>query len=394
MPGHLVMAAEPGQQGDADQAVGDFVSVGAVGSTEGMTWEVDDQQRLVLNIPADRKPRVVRIICSSGNSSPSLQRFGQYVSRAQAEAIGDLETLAHGGARLWPLGLETQGKLGDQNSAYALDTIPVPFNNPYGAWLRTSALAFFPDGRAVVTTYGGDVWIVSGLDRSLEHVTWSRFASGLYEPFGAQVINGMIYVTCRNGIVRLHDLNRDGEADFYETFYADTDVSRFFHSFNFDLQVDHHGHLYYTKPGEYTDYKQPGAVVDVSPDGSQGQVYCTGFRVPNGMGILPDDRLTVSDNQGDWMPASKINLVHRGGFYGYVQNLKGEAPTAMCGRRMAGKSIRPRSNHPLTSSSPSFGCRKSLTTRAVRSSGSMTNALAHCLVDCCTAASAKAGCTT
>ena len=164
---------------------------------------------------------------------------------------------------------------------------------------------------------------MSGLDRSLEHVTWSRFASGLYEPFGVQVINGLVYVTCRNGIVRLHDLNNDGEADYYETFYADTDVSTFFHSFNFDLQVDHQGHLYYVKPGEYTDYKLPGALIEITPDGSHSEVYCTGFRVPNGMGLLPDGRLTVSDNQGNWMPASKINLVRRGGFYGYVQNLKG-----------------------------------------------------------------------
>ncbi len=38
------------------------------------------------------------------------------------------------------------------------------------------------------------------------------------------------------------------------------------------------------------------------------------------MGILPDGRLTVSDNQGTWMPASKVSLVRPGGFYGYVQN--------------------------------------------------------------------------
>jgi hypothetical protein len=37
------------------------------------------------------------------------------------------------------------------------------------------------------------------------------------------------------------------------------------------------------------------------------------------MGALPDGRLTVSDNQGNWMPASKVSLVRPGGFYGYVQ---------------------------------------------------------------------------
>jgi hypothetical protein len=123
--------------------------------------------------------------------------------------------------------------------------------------------------------------------------------------------------------VRLHDLNGDGEADFYETFYADRDVSTFFHAFNFELQRDREGNLYYVKPGEYTDYNLPGAVIKVSPDGRRSDVYCTGFRVPNGMGLLPDGRLAVSDNQGNWMPASKINLVKPGGFYGYVQNLEG-----------------------------------------------------------------------
>jgi hypothetical protein len=318
--GHLVMAAGPGPAG---QTCGNFVSAGLQGSTEGLTWEVDPQKRLVLNIPPEDKARVVRVVCSSGNGAPGLKRFGQFLSQSAREAVVDPETLTHGGVRLWPLEIKSSGHLGAHSGAYALDTIPVPFDNPYGAWLRTSALAFFPDGRAVVTTYGGDVWIVSGLGPSLENATWSRFASGLYEPFGAQVVDGLICVTCRNGLVRLHDLNHDGEADFYETFYADTDVSTFFHSFNFDLQVDHRGHFYYVKAGEYTDYKLPGAVLEIMPDGSQAQVYCTGFRVPNGMGILPDDRLTVSDNQGDWMPASKINIVRRGGFYGYVQNLTG-----------------------------------------------------------------------
>jgi mono/diheme cytochrome c family protein len=312
----------------------DFIAAAVVGQTGGLTWQVDDQHRLVLDIPADNHARVVRVICFAGKEEADMNRFGQYVQHANLEQLIDPEALTHGAPRLWPATIEVAGKLGQPTNAYALDTIPVPFKNPYRAWPRTSALAFFPDGRAVVTTYGGDVWIVSGLDARLGHVTWSRFASGLYEPFGAQVIDGLIYVTCRNGIVRLHDLNGDGEADYYETFYADSDVSTFFHSFNFDLQVDHQGNLYYLKCGEYTDHKLPGALIEVSPDGKRSHVYCTGFRTPNGMGILPDDRLTVSDNQGNWMPASKISIVHPGGFYGYVQTLTGGRDWAPDGGRI------------------------------------------------------------
>ena len=42
------------------------------------------------------------------------------------------------------------------------------------------------------------------------------------------------------------------------------------------------------------------------------------------MGMMPDGRPTVSDNQGSWMPASKISLCNPGGFYGYVQTFRTE----------------------------------------------------------------------
>ena len=74
----------------------------------------------------------------------------------------------------------------------------------------------------------------------------------MYEPFGLQVIDGLVYVTCKDRLTRLHDLNDDGEADFYESFSADDDVSTFFHAFNFDLQRDTQGNLYYAKSGQYT----------------------------------------------------------------------------------------------------------------------------------------------
>ena len=316
---NLAMAAATPLSDSADT---EGIVAGVLGNCTGLTLQVEQNRRLVLNIPPDHHARVFQVAATAIHRNAELSWFGQYLSR-QPSAVGDPRQHTRGGARQWPMPVVVKGVLGQQSGAYVLDTIPVPFENPYHSWLRTSALAFFPDGRAVITTYGGDVWIVSGIDARLEHVTWSRLASGLFEPLGVQVIKGSVYVTCRNGIVRLHDLNGDGEADFYETFYADTDVSTFFHSFSFDLQVDHRGNLYFLKAGEYTNYKLPGALIEVSPDGRHAETYCTGFRVPNGLGILPNDQLTASDNQGDWMPASKINLVKRGGFYGYVQTQTG-----------------------------------------------------------------------
>ena len=54
----------------------------------------------------------------------------------------------------------------------------MPENNPWHAWMRTTALDFFSDGRAAVATMNGDVWIVSSIDADLQHVSWKRFATG------------------------------------------------------------------------------------------------------------------------------------------------------------------------------------------------------------------------
>jgi hypothetical protein len=132
----------------------------------------------------------------------------------------------------------------------------------------------------------------------------------LFEPLGVRVIDDLIYVTTRDGILRLHDLNDDGEADYYEDFYTDTDVSNGFHAYNFDLQTDSEGNIYFTKPGRYTDYSQPGALLKISPDGQDVDVLARGFRVPNGMGVDPEgDHIYVSGQEGQWVPASKITIV-------------------------------------------------------------------------------------
>ncbi|WP_146514795.1 DUF6797 domain-containing protein [Rubripirellula amarantea] len=307
------------------------------GDIDEVTLELDHQQRWVVKIPAGEVTREIDIIRFGGALLPTKELSLLENRPTSMIAGGDLR---------WPERFETIGYRGFQSGAYAVDTISIPESTPWNTWFRTSAIDFFPDGRMAVATVGGDVWIVSGVDDNLLNVRWKRYAGGMFEPFGIKVVDGLIYVTCRDRLVRLHDLNQDGEADFYESFSADTDVSTFFHAFNFDLQTDTEGNFYYAKSGQYTDYKLPGAIVKVSADGKTREVICTGLRTPNGLGILPDDRLTVSDNQGTWMPASKINLVKRGGFYGYIQNQGGGAWAPDGGRIDHRKVVPPKSFDP------------------------------------------------
>ena len=297
--------------------IGRFTAVLAKG---GPPPELDKKRGTILTIPASPKAQVIEVIRFSGQGEGELLSFASYLTHLRkSKKPTDLKAKTRGGPGRWPEILTTQGKTSSEKKPYVMDTLTLPKIPSGKTWLRTSALAFFPDGRMAVCTHGGDVWIVSGIDDSLADVQWKRFAAGMYEPFGLQVIGGKVYVTCKDRLVRLHDLNEDGEADFYESFSADEDVSTFFHAYNFDLQRDGKGNLYYAKSGQYTSYALPGSVIKVSPDGKKREVHCTGFRTPNGMGIMPDGRVTVSDNQGSWMPASKVSLCREGGFYGYVQ---------------------------------------------------------------------------
>lgn len=313
--GMLLAAGE-----DVDGKPGQFIAAAVTGESEGLTWQTDSRLRLVLNIPPSKKARRIDVLRFAGKGEPALQSFaGMARHRGGKVRARRLASLTKGGPSRWPEVLQTCGERGSENLAYTLDTLTLPKSNPWNSWFRTAALDFFEDGRMVLATHGGDVWVVSGIDEDLEELKWKRYASGLYEPFGVKVVKGQIYLTCKDRLVRLHDFNDDDEADFYESFSADTDVSFFFHAFNFDLHTDKQGNFFYAKSGQYTDHALPGAVIKVSPDGKKREVYCTGFRTPNGMGMMPDGRPTVSDNQGSWMPASKVSLTSPGGFYGYVQ---------------------------------------------------------------------------
>ncbi|TWT48000.1 Cytochrome c [Rubripirellula amarantea] len=297
------------------------------GDTKGIRWEVDKKERLMLRIPADQNVRDLDIVRTWIDSSEQASSSEKLKRQLQSHSTKPLSSspgkLLAGGPALWPEQVITVGTLGLEEGGYVLDTLTLPDATDSNTWFRTSALDFYSDGRMAICTYGGDVWVVSGIDTDLMDLRWKRFAAGLYEPLGLKIVDDYVYVTCKDRIVRLHDRDRNGEADFYESFSADTDVSVNFHAFNFDLQTDSEGNFYYAKSGHGADSDLPGVVFKISPDGKNREVYSTGFRTPNGMGVLPGDtstlaRIVNSDNQGQWTPASKINLLKPGGFYGWV----------------------------------------------------------------------------
>ena len=205
----------------------------------------------------------------------------------------------------------------------------MPYNNPLESRMRLGGFDFFADGTtAAVCTWDGDVWIVEGIDEDLEDITWKRFATGQHEPLGLKIVDDVIYTVADNQITRYHDLNDDGEADYYENFNNDWDLTSGFHAFCFDLHTDPQGNFYFAfgSPvrGGGRSFERMGrhhgSILKVSKDGSKLTRYATGLRAPNGMGVGPDGQVTSGDNEGTFVPRSPINWMTPGSFHGVVDS--------------------------------------------------------------------------
>jgi hypothetical protein len=146
----------------------------------------------------------------------------------------------------------------------------------------------------------------------------------LFQPLGLRVVADQIYVLGRDQITRLHDLNGDGEADFYENFNNDAKVTTNAHGYVTCLETDSEGNFYYLKCGDNTEHG--GTVLRVSKDGQTLDVFATGLRNPNGLGVSPTGVVTEADNQGEWVPASRLDVVTPGSFLGFQPMSKRNPP--------------------------------------------------------------------
>jgi hypothetical protein len=151
--------------------------------------------------------------------------------------------LTKGGPSQWPTWLESAGTLGAQ-MPFATDTILPPAKNPYGTLFFLTGMDFFKDGSAAVCTMTGEVWLVKGLDDKLKQVRWKRFATGLHHALGVKIIDDKLYVLGRDQITRLHDLNGDNEADYYECVHNGMTTSPGGHDFIVGLDADAQGRFY------------------------------------------------------------------------------------------------------------------------------------------------------
>lgn len=308
--GDLVLAIA---QGKAEiQGTSASVDGCGVSASEGAFSSIDGQLALTVKVSGSK---VFAVSYAQGSAQPAKP------------AASDLNALTKGGPIQWPETFKPQSTLGNDSTAYTVDRIGVPGGNKYEGRMRIAAVDFFSDGTtAAVSTWDGSVWIVKNIDSKLENVEWKLFADGLHEPMGLKIVDDKVYTVADDQITKFHDLNGDGEADFYECFNNDWDLTSGFHAFCFDLQTDKEGNFYFAfgapVRGGGRSFERlgrhHGSVLRVSKDGSKLERFATGFRAPNGIGVGPNGEVTSGDNEGTYVPRSPINWIKEGGFGGVV----------------------------------------------------------------------------
>ena len=305
----------------AAPAAGGIVVAGISQPIEDARWLTSDEGHLRLKIPAGNQPlkftlSVARVE-KADQVAPVVQQF------TANESAMDLAPLAKGGPPRWPGTLATEAVVGEDKGPFAVDVLTHPATNPWFCRVRLTGFDFLPGGnRAAVCSWDGNVWMVTGIDRPEEGLTWQRIASGMFQPLGVKYLGGKIYVTCRDQISILHDLNGDGEIDFYENFNNDHQVTEHFHEFAMGLQADAEGNFYYAKSARHAKtalVPHHGTLLKVSKDGLRTEILAKGFRAANGVCINPDGTFFVTDQEGHWTPKNRINWVPgKGGYYGNV----------------------------------------------------------------------------
>ena len=188
---------------------------------------------------------------------------------------------------------------------------------------RIGGIDFIDKDKMVICTWdaSGSVYILKNYNtEDPESIEVKQIAKGLAEPLGIKMVDGELYVLQKQELTKLIDTDGDEVIDEYQKVCDSWNVTSHYHEFAFGL-VYKEGSFYATLAtdlgSEFKEVKDRGKVVRISKDGSEVEVIAEGFRTPNGIAEGPDGALYVADNQGNWIPTSKIVRVEKGKFYGF-----------------------------------------------------------------------------
>lgn len=223
--------------------------------------------------------------------------------------------------------------------SYKVDTIEFPH---YVA-PEVGGLGFTNEGEIVVALRRYGILMAKPTDDP-KAFQWRVFAEDiLHNMCGLQVISkDEMIVSQMAELTRVKDTNGDGIADLYETISDDWGVSGNYHETNTIIPdrkggwyiaigtASHNGPNFYNTKGKFklngrrgrnfAAVQWKGWVLHIDKNGKTTP-FCSGFRANNGIGMSPDGKMFVTDNQGDWRGTSPVYHIEKGKFYGHPSSL-------------------------------------------------------------------------
>lgn len=240
-------------------------------------------------------------------------------------------------AGVLPLSVSSQALLPGVHPHFNITGLRPPGFNP-----RVSGMDFLPNGDLVVSTWDGfgtattrpgTVYIVKNVQTGdSTKVTYKTFATNMNEPLGVKVVSGEIYVIQKDSLVQLLDTNKDEVLDGVRKITGGWSRNPTDNS-NKDLQFMH-GLVFTPDPDNRliagmatrwnnggpaastgTNANHDGCIIGASLNRSTYDVIACGIRSPDGIVLGPEDGIFVTDNQGNYVPASKLLHIKQGRFF-------------------------------------------------------------------------------
>ncbi|HUR27429.1 MAG TPA: auracyanin family protein, partial [Planctomycetota bacterium] len=113
-------------------------------------------------------------------------------------------------ALLWQPQVAPVAAVPNESDYYAVDYLTPPDNTR----VEVGGMGFLPDGRMLVSTRRGQVWLIdNALAKDPKDARFTLFAEGLQEGLGLKVVGEKIYVLQRAELSELIDNDHDNRCD-------------------------------------------------------------------------------------------------------------------------------------------------------------------------------------
>jgi glucose/arabinose dehydrogenase len=191
------------------------------------------------------------------------------------------------------------------------------FPLPPEAELMVTGMDWLNERDLAVCTWLGEIYIIENATGPVEGARYRRFARGLNEPLGLTTAKEHIYVVQKGELTRVADMDKDGGADWFECINDDWGYSGNYHSYSFGPLVtpENEFMVFITGQRGRSDLPFQGSAIRVDHE-RLAWPFCHGLRVPHGWGTYESD-IFVTDNQGNWIGACRLNHLQEGKFYGF-----------------------------------------------------------------------------